>query len=74
MFKGLTGQVRFTKEKVSAKLKKLKPSSASGPDRVRTRILHDLADDLAEPLALIYSRLKKTNDQTRKTETPAVVT
>ena len=51
--------VSFTKEKVSAKLKKLKPSSAFGPDRVWPRILHDLAEDLAEPLALIYSRLLK---------------
>ena len=54
--------VRFTKEKVTAKLKKLKPTSASGPDRVWTRILHDLAEDLAEPLSEIYSRLLKEKD------------
>ena len=49
--------VKFTKEKVSAKLRKLKPTSAPGPDKVWTRILHDLAEELAGPLAIIYTRL-----------------
>ena len=47
----------FSKENVTVKLKRLKPTSAPGPDKVWTRILHDLAEELAEPLAVIYTRL-----------------
>ena len=49
--------VNFTADKVTAKLKKLKPTLASGLDKVWTRILHDLAEVLAAPLATIYTRL-----------------
>ena len=49
--------VNFTAEKVTAKLKKLKPTSAPGPDRVWTKVLHDLAEVLASPLAIIYTEL-----------------
>ena len=49
--------VSFTTEKVTAKLKRLKPTSAPGPDKVWTKILHDLAEVLAGPLAVIYTRL-----------------
>ena len=49
--------VTFTAEKVTLKLKKLKPTSAPGPDRVWTKILHDLAEVLGEPLAIIYTKL-----------------
>ena len=59
LFQGeeLLSTVNITKEKVQAKLKKLKPSSAPGPDKVWTRILHDLSDQLSIPLAMIYERL-----------------
>ena len=49
--------VNFTAEKVKAKLKKLKPTSAPGPDRVWTKVLHDLAEVLASQLATIYTKL-----------------
>ena len=49
--------VNFTEEKVNAKLKKLRPTAAPGPDKVWTRILHDLAEVLASPLASIYTKL-----------------
>ena len=49
--------VTFTAEKVTLKLKKLKPTSAPGPDRVWTKILHDLAEVLGEPLAILYTKL-----------------
>ena len=49
--------VDFTEEKVLTKLKKLRPTAAPGPDRLWTRVLHDLADVLASPLAIIYTRL-----------------
>ena len=38
--------IQFTKEKVKAKLSKLKPSSAPGPDHIWPRILNKLAGTL----------------------------
>ena len=40
---GILSTVNITPEKVETKLKKLKPTSAPGPDKVWSRILHDLA-------------------------------
>ena len=47
--------IKFTREKVKAKLSKLKPSSAPGPDKIWPRVLQKLADTLCIPLAIIYS-------------------
>ena len=41
---------------VEKKLKKLKPSSAPGPDKLWPRVLQSLADAISYPLALIYTR------------------
>ena len=49
--------VIFTGEKVKEKLARLKPSAAPGPDKVWAKVLHSLADVLAEPLALVFSKL-----------------
>ena len=49
--------VNITQDGVRKKLQKLKPTSAPGPDRVWSKVLHDLADQLSSPLATIYSRL-----------------
>ena len=49
--------VSFTREKVKKKLSALKPTAAPGPDGVWTRILHQLADTLSSPLAIIFSKL-----------------
>ena len=49
--------VTFTSEKVKEKLSKLKPSAAPGPDKVWAKVLHSLADVLAEPLAHVFSKL-----------------
>ena len=59
LFKGenILSTVSITEDKVKAKLKKLKPSSAPGPDRVWIKVLHDLADQLSAPLAIIYKKL-----------------
>ena len=54
---GMLSTVNITPEKVETKLKKLKPTSAPGPDKVWSRILHDLAEQLSTPLAIIYKRL-----------------
>ena len=49
--------VTFTRKKVKDKLTRLKPSAAPGPDKVWAKVLHSLADVLAEPLAHVYSKL-----------------
>ena len=49
--------VNITEEKVRKKLSGLKPSAAPGPDKVWARVLHSLADVLAEPLAYVYNKL-----------------
>ena len=48
--------VEFLPSEVEKKLKKLKPSSAPGPDKLWPRVLHSLADVLSFPLALIFAR------------------
>ena len=48
--------VHFTAGKVKKKLENLKPTSAPGPDKVWARVLHDLADALALPLAIVFTR------------------
>ena len=49
--------VTISAEKVRKNLAKLKPSAAPGPDKVWARVLHSLADLLAEPLAYMYRKL-----------------
>ena len=49
--------VIITQDKVRKKLSRLKPSSAPGPDKVWAKVLHSLSDVLAEPLAVVYSKL-----------------
>ena len=46
--------VDITEEKVKAKLQKLRPDS--GPDKLWPRVLVKLADVLASPLAVVYTR------------------
>ena len=48
--------VQFTESKVNEKLIKLKPNSAPGPDKHWPRVLHDLADVLCTPLAIVYQK------------------
>ena len=49
--------MQFQAGKVEKKLKQLKPSAALGPDRVWTRVLHTMAEVLANPLSVIFGRL-----------------
>ena len=55
-------EVRFTSEEVRKKLRKIKATGAPGPDRVWSKVLHDMADLLAEPLSIIYNRLMEEGD------------
>ena len=49
--------VEIKVEKVKLKLSNLKPCSAPGPDSMWPRVLQKLADVLAKPLAMIYTKL-----------------
>ena len=51
--------IRFEREGVEKKLKNIKQSGAPGPDKVWSKVLHDMADILAGPLADIYNRLMR---------------
>ena len=48
--------VSITEEKVRIKLRKLRPESAPGPDKLWPRILQNLSDVLAQPLAIVYTK------------------
>ena len=55
--------IRFEREEVEKKLKNIKQSGAPGPDKVWSRVLHDMADILAGPLATIYNKLMEEGGQ-----------
>ena len=46
----------ITEEKVKAKLHRLKPNSAPGPDKLWPCVLQKLADVLPQPLAIVFTR------------------
>ena len=54
---GRLTDMRFGVEEVKKKLKNIKADGAPGPDRVWSKVLHSMADILAEPLAIIYNKL-----------------
>ena len=49
--------ITFTRDKVKAKLAKLNPNSAPGPDKIWPRVLKKLAASLSIPLAIIFSTM-----------------
>ena len=49
--------MRFERDGVKKKLKNIKASGAPGPDKVWSRVLHDMAEILATPLTIIVNRL-----------------
>ena len=56
--------VHFTAGNVKKKLEKLKPTSAPGPDKIWARVLRDLADALAHPLAIVFTRCMEEGGRT----------
>ena len=48
--------MQFEHLKISAKLKKLKPFSAQGPDKISSRLLIEVADTICVPLAIIFEK------------------
>jgi hypothetical protein len=48
--------VEITETNVKDKLAKLRPDSAPGPDKLWPRVLQKLADILAQPLAIVYTK------------------
>ena len=55
-FQTMLDQVNFPKEAVLVKIKALKADSASGPDKLRPRVLQAVADILCCPLSIIFVR------------------
>ena len=47
--------VFIDKDKVKDKLAKLRPQTAPGPDSVSPHVLIELAEELSEPLAIIFN-------------------
>ena len=47
--------IDFTAGKVQKKLINLKPNSAQGPDRIWARVLNELSEELAQPLAMVFN-------------------
>jgi ribonuclease P/MRP protein subunit RPP40 len=50
-------EVRFEREEVEKKLRNIKASGAPGPDKLWSKVLHDMADVLAGPLTIIFGKL-----------------
>ena len=48
-------EVKFTEKNVHERLKKIRPSSAPGPDKIWPRLLVLLADLIAKPLAQLFT-------------------
>ena len=55
-------EVEFKREEVEKKLKNIKADGAPGPDKLWSKVLHDMADLLAGPLTTIYSKLMEEGD------------
>ena len=48
--------ILITPEAVAKKLKKLNPSKAQGPDEIHPKLLQELSQELAEPLAIMFNK------------------
>ena len=54
--------IDITRDKVLQKLQKLDPAKASGVDGISSRVLVELADEIAEPLAAIFQNSLATGE------------
>ena len=57
--------IDITRDRVLHKLKKLDPTKAPGVDGISSRVLVDLADEIAEPLAVIFQKSLETGEAPR---------
>ena len=48
--------VIFTREEIRRKLEKLDPGKSPGPDGLHSRALKELAEEIAEPLSIIFTK------------------
>ena len=48
--------VVFDKNVVLKKLKNINPSKSSGPDNINARVLKELAQQLCEPIAILFEK------------------
>ena len=51
--------IEFTKDKVYKKLKDLDPSKSGGPDEIPSCVLKALAEELSEPLSMLFNQSMK---------------
>ena len=53
--------INITQEKVLKKLKKLNITKSQGPDEIGPRILNEIANEIAQPLTILYNNLLKSH-------------
>ena len=65
--------IDITRDKVLQKLQKLDPAKASGVDGISSRVLVELADEIAEPLAAIFQNSLATGEVPRSWKVADIV-
>jgi Reverse transcriptase (RNA-dependent DNA polymerase)/Endonuclease-reverse transcriptase len=55
-------RIQLSRAEVTLKLRKLRPDSAAGPDNIHPKLLVECAEELAEPLCLIFRRSLSNNE------------
>ena len=56
-YKSTLDNTEITKEDVKKKIQNLNPSKASGPDDISPRVLRELAEEIAKPVAMIMNMI-----------------
>ena len=64
--------VRFNQEKVEKSLKKIEISATASPDGIPGILLNKLAEQLAEPLSIIYTKSMKLGNFIGRPNSPSL--
>ena len=57
-YSDILDNIDITYETVLKKLKKLKIDKSPGPDTIHPRVIHEIADHVSTPLAILFSTSK----------------